>query len=93
MFTVTGVINGETEQLTYEMLDGKGSVSGDEMAMFMFRTALERKTSIGPVGQYLDRNINEPLSALFMMIECFDEIIECSGEVPEADEIPEGAIG
>lgn len=93
MFTITGVINGEYEKLTYDIENGRGVVSGDEMAMFMFKCASERITPVGPVGQYMERDINEPLSALFMMRECFEKVESYDGELPNAESIPEGAIG
>lgn len=93
MFKITGTINGEKESLVYEFENGHGVVTGDEMAMFMFRNALERSTPVGPVGQYMDRDSDEPLAALFMMMECFQEIISFEGEPPTAEELPEGAFG
>lgn len=92
MFKVIGVINGEKESLTYEFIDGHGTVSGDEMAEFLFKNAMERITPVGPVGQYMDRDIDEPLAALFMMMECFQEIISTDGDLPKAGDIPEGAL-
>lgn len=93
MFKIIGIINGEKESLTYKFEDGHGAITGDEMAMFMFRNSMERNTPVGPVGQYMDRDIDEPLAALFMMIECFQEIVGSEGELPTADELPEGAFG
>ena len=87
------MINGKKESLTYELDDGHGVVSGDEMAMFMFRNAMDDSTPVGPVGQYMDRDIDEPLAALFMMLECFQEIESYEGDLPTAEELPEGAIG
>ena len=81
MFAITGIINGH------------GVVSGDEMAMFMFKCALERNAPVGPVGQYMDRDIDEPISALFMMMECFEKIVKSDGELPTASPIPNGVIG
>lgn len=92
MFKITGIINGEKESLTYEFLDGHGSISGDEMAMFMLKNSLDRHSPVGPVGQYMERDIDEPLAALFMMMECFQEVLNSEGELPQAGEVPEGAI-
>ena len=93
MFKVIGKINDVEESLTYDFVDGHGVVTGGEMAMFLFRNALERTTSVGPVGQYMDRDIDEPLAALCMMMECFQEIIGFEGDVPTAEELPDGVIG
>lgn len=93
MYKVIGKINGETESMTYHWDNGKGRVEGGPMAMFLFQSALERTSQTGPVGQWMDRDIDEPLSALFMIQECFEEILSYEGDLPEAEELPEGAIG
>lgn len=92
MFKVTGLINGEEESLTYEFKNGHGYVSGGDMAMFMFNCAMESNAPIGPVGQYMDRDVDEPLAALCMMMECFQKVISTEGDLPSADSIPEGSI-
>ena len=92
MFTITGIINGEQESITYTWENGYGSVDGDPMVMFRMRNSLERETAVGPVGQPMDRDINEPLSALFMIRECFDTITAWEGDIPKAGSVPEGAI-
>lgn len=57
---------------------------------------LERhKTLIGPVcGPYKESNyLGNPFSALFLMTEhFFDEILEVTGDVPQAPSVPDGAI-
>ncbi len=93
MFQVTGVIMGETETIRYDWEDGTGKIEGGPAVMFLMRNALERKTAVGPVGQPLKRDLDEPLAALFMIRECFDEITACEGEIPQADELPEDVIG
>jgi len=60
--------------------------------MFSMRRELELESSVGPVGQPLERDLDEPLAALFMIRECFDSIISWEGNIPEADPIPEGTI-
>ena len=92
MFTIHGLIDGERESITYYWENGHGRVEGDPMVLFLFRSSMERITPVGPVGQPLERDIDEPLSALFMIRECFDSILSWEGEIPEADSIPDGAI-
>lgn len=92
MFKVVGIINGETETIEYSWENGHGSISGDPMIMFLMQNSLERTTPIGPVGQYMDRDIDEPLAALFMIKECFETILSCEGDVPKAAEIPDNSI-
>lgn len=60
---------------------------------FLFNYALENNEPIGPVGQYMERDINNPLVVLCILKdEVFDKIIETKGELPEVDEIPPDAI-
>ena len=92
MFTITGLINGESEHITYHWENGHGKLEGDPMIMFLMRNSLDRKRPIGPVGQPLERDINEPLSVLFMIRECFDTIVSWEGDIPEADSTPEGTF-
>lgn len=92
MFKVVGIINGETETVEYTWKNGHGAISGDPMIMFLMQNSLERTTPIGPVGQYMDRDIDEPLAALFMIKECFEIILSCEGDVPKAATIPDNAI-
>lgn len=91
MFTISGLINGEQESITYTWENGAGTIEGDPMVMFLMRNSLERKTYVGPVGQPMERDINEPLSVLFMIRECFDSITSWDGDIPTADSIPDGA--
>ena len=92
MFRIVGIVNGEQERIEYAIKDGKGTISGDPMIMFLMRNSLERMTPIGPVGQYMDRSIDNPLAVLFMIRECFDTILSWEGNIPEADGIPDGSI-
>ena len=96
-FSVSGIINGQTKTIIYELKKGKGSVSGDDAALFMLKSAMERPTPIGPVGEYYNRDINNPLAMLFVLNS--DEIFQSnikveliSGIMPEASVVPDGAI-
>ena len=96
-FSVTGEINGETDEIVYEYKDKKGHADGGKMSMFMLKCALERITSVGPVGMYMDRDINNPLAMLFILNskEIFQKVLEVkliSGTMPVAPAVPEGAI-
>lgn len=92
MFKVTGTINGTEESITYTWEQGHGRIEGDPMVMFLMRSALERTTPVGPPGQYMDRSLDEPLAALFMIRECFEKITAWEGELPEAETVPDGAM-
>ena len=63
------------------------------MALFLLRSALEREEPVGPVGPRMERDLDEPLAALYMMMECFEEITGWEGEVPEGEPFPDGAMG
>ena len=98
MFSVTGTINGETETINYKFENGKGSVScSGNMSMFKLKTAMEYNAPIGPVGELLSRDINNPLAMLCILVsnEIFESDIKVhkiSGTMPEASKTPEGAI-
>ena len=96
-FLVEGKINNKIEKVIYEYKHKKGNINGDPMSMFMLQSALERKTPVGPVGMYLERNINDPLAMLSILTsdEIFEQVINVeliSGEMPVAPELPKGAI-
>ncbi len=93
MFTITGIIAGEREHITYQWNNGVGSYEGSPLATFLMEGAQERTSPVGPVGQPLDRDINDPLAALFMILECFDRVLTYEGDIPQAAPIPDGAIG
>jgi hypothetical protein len=96
MYNVTGKIRGYTLRVTYSKLPLlKPKLTGDAVAVKFIEHKAKtlQGTLIGPVGTYFDRNyLNDPLAALFLMLEVFDEILETSGDVPEAPAVPDGAI-
>ncbi len=90
-YTVTGTIEGRTFTVTYE----DGRITGDEPAVRLIEAtarSLEGEP-VGPVGgPYTDRDhLRDPLSALFVMREAFDEVVSATGDVPEAPDAPEDA--
>ena len=93
MFTITGLINGTSQKIEYFWEDGIGSYKGDILIEFKMKTALESHAPTGPVGQPLERDLDEPLSAFSMMMECFDTIEKIEGQVPPAAQLPDGVIG
>ena len=93
MFTITGLINGTSQKIEYFWEDGIGSYKGDILIEFKMKTALESHAPTGPVGQPLERDLDEPLSAFSMMMECFDTIEKIEGQVPQAAQLPDGVIG
>ncbi|MHB8125861.1 MAG: hypothetical protein ACYDEJ_09530 [Desulfitobacteriaceae bacterium] len=96
-YGVKGNIGGNTYGVTYSKLPGlKPKLTGDAVAVKFVehKAKLLEGRLIGPVGMYFDKDyLNDPLAALFVMLEVFDEIIETSGDVPEAPDVPDGAIG
>lgn len=92
MFKVRGIINGEEHSLKYENTNGKGQVLGDETAITVFSIVRQYEKGVGPIGQYMDRDVDIPLAALFIMMECFDSITGFEGDFPEVSEVPDGAI-
>lgn len=92
MFMMVGRVEGIQQKITYEYQDGKGSFYGDKAITFLLKWELDSKSVVGPVGQYMEADINNPLSVVFALRQCFDSIEQIEGELPEAEEIPEGSI-
>lgn len=93
MFTITGLINGTKQTIEYFWEDGIGSYKGDLLIDFKMKTALESHSPTGPIGQQIDRDLDEPLSAFSMMLECYDIVEKIDGEIPKAAKLPDGAVG
>lgn len=92
MFWIKGLIGKVEQEIVYDIADNRGSLTGDEGILFLVNMELERKSIVGPVGQYYESDIDNPLSVLFVIRKCFDEILEAGGEIPKAEAIPEGCI-
>ena len=93
-FEIKGIFSDSVEgYFHYIKQNGKVEYNCSEGVDFLFNYALEKEESIGPVGQYMERDINNPLAVLFILKnEVFDKIIEVKGNLPEVDEVPPGAI-
>lgn len=93
-FEIKGIYADNIEgYFHYVKKDAKVEYDCSKGVEFLFNYALESDESIGPVGQYMERDINNPLAVLFMLRnEVFEKITETKGELPEADEIPPGSI-
>jgi len=95
-YSVTGKIGGHTYIVIYSKLPAlKPRLTGDDVAVKLIeiRAQALQGSILGPVGMYFDRDyLNDPLAALFVIREVFDEIVEASGDVPEAPDVPGGAI-
>ena len=48
---------------------------------------------VGPIGWYMERNMNNLLSVLCFVEECFERIISMIGDIPKAEMILDGCIG
>ena len=68
-FSITGIINGEVETVTYRYKDGKGTIEADEMIEFLLPALFAKPIPVGPVGQYLDRDINNKTEYIFISID------------------------
>lgn len=93
-FEIKGIFSDSIEgYFHYIKKDGKVKYDCSKGVEFLFNYALESNEPIGPVGQYMERDINNPLVVLCILTdEVFDKIIETKGELPEADEIPPDSI-
>jgi len=92
MFMMIGRVEGIQQKITYEYHEGKGTFYGDKAITFLLQWELDNKTIVGPVGQYMEADINNPLSVVFVLRQCFDSIEQIEGELPEAETIPNGSI-
>lgn len=92
MFMMIGRVEGIQQKITYEYHEGKGTFYGDKAITFLLQWELDNKTIVGPVGQYMEADINNPLSVVFVLRQCFDSIEQIEGELPEAETIPDGSI-
>lgn len=91
IYTVKGVLLGTPYTVQWD--DGK--IRGTEIIKDIIQAEAKayEGVPIGPVGQYTEKaHLKNPLSALFLMRNIFDEILAVTGDVPEADELPEGAV-
>jgi hypothetical protein len=92
MFEVIGKIDGLEQRVIYNFENGEGSLEGDKAILFLVQWELDNKTVVGPVGQYMESDINNPLSVLFAIKKCFDFVEKVSGSIPEAESVPDGCI-
>jgi len=96
MYSVTGKIGKYTVSVTYSKLPLlKHKLTGNPVAVELIESEARvlKGQPVGPIGTYFDKDyLEEPLAALFVMLEVFDEVLEISGDIPEADDVPDGAI-
>jgi len=91
MFTIEGIIGNQQQRISYINENGMGSIFGDFIIILAVEDAMESCEPTGPVGQYMERDINNPLAMLSVISECFDTISGYEGDLPEAEPLPEGA--
>jgi len=92
MFSVEGTVKGNNQKIEYRNEDGVGRLEGSPVIVMLVEVAMLSNELTGPVGQYMKRDINNPLAVLCVINECFDTIIGYDGDLPKADEIPDGAL-
>jgi len=91
MFSIEGIINEHQQRISYSMDADKGSLNGDTIIMVAVEDAMNSSELTGPIGQYIERDLNNPIAVLSVIVECFDTIIGYEGDLPEAEPMPEGA--
>lgn len=95
-FTAKVKLGNTTYTVSYETRpNGRYYLSGDRIAVDVLKLNARNLDGIpmGPVGMYTDRDhLREPLSVIPVMEETFDEILELTGDLPEAPDVPEGTI-
>jgi hypothetical protein len=92
-YTVIGEIYGENNKITYRNESWKAEVLDDDLILFLFDGAMVSRIPVGPIGWYMERNMNNLLSVLCFVEECFERIISMIGDIPKAEMILDGCIG
>ena len=92
MFTVTGIFEGVVASVTWdagEFVVNQETDEADVAAILgvELRAARLAGQEVGPVGgpYTFENHLADPLSALFVIREAFDEIGIVEGDVPEAE--------
>ena len=91
MFSIKGLVHGKSQSISYSHENGVGKLTGDPIIVLLVEDALQSVELTGPVGQYIERDINDPLAVLCVINECFHSITEHEGELPTAEAMPDGA--
>jgi hypothetical protein len=97
-YTVKGTLVGRPISVTFGNSSGRPKLIGDEVAIEYANVISKRKEgqAIGPVGCYdvTTKHLEDPLAALFLLTEyVFTTVESVSGEVPQAPQLDDGAIG
>lgn len=92
MFKVKGTVDGVERQVTYE----NGRLEGDIIVATLAEGYAEAMDGY-PVGiayQYtIKDHLSDPLSALVILLqEVYDEGAEVTGDIPEPEPVPDGAV-
>jgi len=91
MFTVKGRISGQEYTLKYD-----GEVTGDSIAVGIAEITADalEDTLVGKGYQYtMTDHIDDPVSAYIILTEhVFDEVVSVTGDIPELDAVPDGAV-
>ena len=86
---MTGKILKKPYSVTYDA----GKLTGDRVAVDIVKVEAQTMHGpVGPVGQYVESNyLAYPLAALVLITGVFTTVDDVTGDVPEAEEPPEGA--
>lgn len=92
LFTIKGKYHGRGIEITWK----NGTLIGDELFIQMLRfeaKALEGCLVAFPtMGGTTQNHLQDPFSALYLIIELIDEVYESLGDVPNLPDVPPGAI-
>ncbi|MCM3079591.1 hypothetical protein [Brevibacillus invocatus] len=95
-YTIRGTFNERPAAITWH--DGKLIAPTVDDQALVRRVKAEAEAlegqSVGVVGQYTATNhLAAPLSALVIIQSVMDSVDRVEGDVPQAEELPDGAIG
>lgn len=91
-FTAKGAIGGHQHEVTWD----NGTLSGSPFAIEYLNRMAEWRDGepVGPVlGPYTEHDhLTSPISAGILMAEMFGDSVEFTGDEPEREDLPPGAI-
>lgn len=92
MFTIRGKYNGRETEITWD----NGTLTGDEFLVRRLQREAEAMeghlVAFPTMGGTTHNHLQDSLSALYLILEQFEEVFESHGDVPQLPDVPDGAI-
>lgn len=92
MFTLKGKYNGREVEVTWD----NGILSGDDFLVRRLQCEAEAMEgfliAFPTMGGTMHNHLQDPLSALYLILKQFEEVYESLGDVPQLPDVPDGVI-